>query len=177
MTLDIQDRKDIIENSFSWIVVLAMFVYGAAKFVQFEGATDVDKTVAEMTGMELMWAFYGYSKFFALTLGFLEVTGGILILFRRTRILGCLFTSGILLNIILQDIVYGVNLGALKAAIFYQVMIFAVLWMNREKLIQGLRNLLINGKRNAITKKHVLKFVIAFVGFVLIRIVEYIFTH
>ena len=75
-----KDKIEILENSISWIVVLAMFIYGGAKLFQFEGATEINKTVSEMTGMELMWAFYGYSKSFALTLGVFEIIGGILII-------------------------------------------------------------------------------------------------
>lgn len=54
--------------------------------------------------MQLMWAFYGYSYPFVITLGVLEVLGGI-------------FVSTILSNVILQDIYCGVNFGALKAAL------------------------------------------------------------
>ena len=42
-----------------------MFIYGGGKLIQFDGAAKIDKTVLELTGMELMWAFYGYSKSFA----------------------------------------------------------------------------------------------------------------
>lgn len=81
-----------------------MFIYGFGKLFQFEGAAEIDKTVSELNGMQLMWAFYGYSKSFAITLGIFEVIGGLLILIKRTRIIGCLFTSTILINVILQDI-------------------------------------------------------------------------
>jgi len=35
--------------------------------------------------MELMWAFYGYSKSFAITIGVIEIIGGILILIKNTN--------------------------------------------------------------------------------------------
>ena len=101
MNLNKKDKIEILENAISWVVVLAMLVYGGAKLGQFDGAANIDKTVSELTGMELMWAFYGYSKAFALTIGIFEIIGGILILIKRTRIIGCLFTSTILVNIIL----------------------------------------------------------------------------
>jgi hypothetical protein len=49
MTFDKKDKIEILENSISWIVVLAMFIYGGAKLFQFEGATEINKTVSEMT--------------------------------------------------------------------------------------------------------------------------------
>ncbi|MFI1770244.1 MauE/DoxX family redox-associated membrane protein, partial [Thalassobellus citreus] len=120
MNLNKKDKIEIFENAISWIIVFAMFIYGGAKLIQFDGAAEIDKTVSELSGMELMWAFYGYSKSFAMTLGIFEIIGGILILIKKTRIIGCLFTSTILVNVIFQDIYFGVHLGALKAAILYQ---------------------------------------------------------
>src|SRR6056297_3191197 len=117
MNFNKKDKIEIFENAISWIVVLAMFIYGGGKLFQFAGAADIDKTVSEMTGMELMWAFYGYSKSFSITLGIFELIGGILILIKITRIIGCLFTSTILVNVIFQDIYFGVHYGALRAAL------------------------------------------------------------
>lgn len=131
MNFNKKDVIDIFENAISWIVVLAMFIYGGAKLFQFDGATDINKTVSEMTGMELMWAFYGYSKSFVITIGIFEIIGGILILIKKTRIIGCLFTSVILVNIIFQDIYYGVHYGALRAAIIYQLLIVIILYLHK----------------------------------------------
>ncbi len=142
MNLDKKDKIEIFENAISWVVVLAMFIYGGAKIIQFDGSTEIDKTVSELSGMELMWAFYGYSKSFALIIGFLEIIGGILILIKKTRIIGCLFTSTILVNVILQDIYFEIHSGALKAAILYQLLIIIILWLHRRKLIQGIKALL-----------------------------------
>lgn len=176
MHLSKKDAQDILENALSWLVVLAMFIYGGAKIIQFDGAAQIDKAVSELTGMELMWAFYGYSKPFAITLGILEITGGLLILIRRTRLLGCLFTSTILVNVILQDIYYGVNQGALRAAIWYQLAIILILWLHREKLIRSLKALLAMDSPGHSRNKLFLKLFIAFVLFVGLRILEYYLT-
>lgn len=176
MNFSKKDRFEIFENAISWIVVLAMFIYGGAKLFQFEGAVEIDKTVNEMTGMELMWAFYGYSKSFAITLGILEVIGGILILIKKTRIIGCLFTSTILVNVIFQDIYFGVHLGALKAAILYQLLILVILWMNKEKLINSLKTLLISEKTGQRKTKFFVKAFLAFGIFVGLRVLEYFIT-
>ncbi|MFI1770295.1 hypothetical protein, partial [Thalassobellus citreus] len=141
-----KDKIEIFENAISWIIVFAMFIYGGAKLIQFDRATEIDKTVSELSGMELMWAFYGYSKSFAMTLGIFEIISGILILIKKTRIIGCLFTSTILVNVIFQDIYFGVHLGALKAAILYQILILIILWLNKEKLIRGIKILLESNK-------------------------------
>ncbi|MDE3743265.1 hypothetical protein [Maribacter polysaccharolyticus] len=176
MNLNKKDKLEIFENAISWIVVLAMFIYGGAKLIQFDGAAEIDKTVSELTGMELMWAFYGYSKSFAMTLGIFEIIGGILILIKKTRIIGCLFTSTILVNVIFQDIYFGVNLGALKAAILYQILILIILWLNKEKLIRGIKVLLESNKIEQPKMKLFIKLLSAFGIFIGLRILEYYIT-
>lgn len=177
MNLSKTEKFEIFENAISWIVVFAMFVYGAGKIMQFDGATAINKTISELTGMELMWAFYGYSKAFALTLGFLEITGGVLILIKKTRIIGCLFISTILINIILQDIFYEVNIGALIAAIIYQVLILIILWLNRERLIHSINSLIIPTPKRSSTRQWFVKLFIAFILFIILRVIEYFLTH
>lgn len=176
MTFDKKDKIDVIENAISWIIVFAMFIYGGAKLFQFDGASEIDKTVSEMTGMELMWAFYGYSKAFAITLGIFEILGGLLILIKKTRIIGCLFTSTILVNVIFQDIYYDVHFGALKAALLYQILILIILWLNKDKLIRSIKTLLESRKVEQSKMKLFLKLVIAFILFVGLRIGEYFVT-
>lgn len=176
MKFDKKDKIEIVENAISWIVVFAMFIYGGAKLFQFDGALGIDKTVSQMTGMELMWAFYGYSKAFAITLGILEIIGGILILFKKTRIIGCLFTSAILVNIIFQDIFYSVHLGALRAAILYQILILIIVWLNKEKFIRSIKTLLESKKSEQPKMKLFLNLLTAFLLFVGLRIAEYYLT-
>ena len=176
MNFNNKDRIEILENAISWIVVLAMFIYGVGKLIQFDGATEIEKTVSELTGMELMWAFYSYSKSFAITLGILEIIGGILILIKKTRIIGCLFTTTILVNIIFQDIYFGVHLGALKAAIVYQILILIILWLNKEKLIRSVNVLLEYNKVEQPKMKLFIKLLIAFGVFSILRIFEYFLT-
>ena len=171
-----KDKIEIFENAISWIVVIAMFIYGGGKLIQFDGVAEIDKTVSEMTGMELMWAFYGYSKSFAITLGVFELIGGFLILIKRTRMIGCLFTSTILVNVIFQDIYFGVHLGALKAAILYQLLILIILLLNKEKLITSIKTLLTSDKTEQTKTKFFVKILIAFGIFVGLRVLEYFIT-
>ena len=155
---------------------MAMFIYGGAKIVQFDGAFETNKRVSEMTGMQLMWAFYGYSKPFAIILGVFEITGGVLMLIKRTRILGCLLVSTILVNVILQDIFYEVNVGALRASIIYQFLIIAILWFNRKKLIQSIKLLTSPNTFNPSRKTFFIKMALTIILFVVLRIVEFYLT-
>ena len=176
MKLEKEDIIEILENAFCFIVIMAMFIYGGAKIVQFDGAFETNKKVSELTGQQLMWAFYGYSKPYAITLGILEITGGILILIKRTRILGCLLVSTILVNVILQDIFYEVNVGALRAAIIYQFLIIVVLWFNREKLIQSVKILVSPRIADKSERAFFIKLGLSVIIFVVLRIIEFYVT-
>lgn len=169
-------KTEILENAFSYVVVLAMLVYGIGKIVQFNGAANIDLKISEMTGMQLMWAFYGYSKPFVYTLGFLEVSGGILMFFKRTRIIGCLLVSTILINVILQDIFYSVNVGALRAAILYQFLILLILYMNKKKIFEVWKRLTQFDQNTNAWNSKLFIWVLSFLLFVIFRIGEYYIT-
>lgn len=123
-----------------------------------------------------MWAFYGYSKAYAMTLGLFEIIGGTLMLIKKTRIIGCLFTSTILVNVILQDIYIEVHLGALKAAILYQFLVLMIVWLNKDKVVQSIKALINTNKFQQPKYKFMIKLVIAFICFVILRITEYYLT-
>ena len=176
MKLEKKDRIEILENAFTYIVVFAMLVYGIGKIIQFDGALETNKSVSEMTGQQLMWAFYGYSKPFVIVLGIVEITGGFLMLIRRTRILGCFLITTILVNVILQDVFYGVNVGALRAAVIYQTLIFVILWFNKEKLIQCFKILLGETSFDGFKKKFFVKIILSVLLFVILRILEFYVT-
>ena len=176
MKFETRDKTEILENALTYVVVMAMFAYGIGKIIQFDGALETNKSVSEMTGQQLMWAFYGYSKPFVLTLGVLEISGGILMLIKRTRILGCFFVTTILVNVILQDIFYEVNVGALRAAVIYQTLILVILWFNKEKLIQSFKILLIETSFDGYKNKFFIKIILSIILFVILRILEFYVT-
>jgi len=81
-----------------------------------------------------------------------------------------------LINVIFQDLYFGVHLGALKAAILYQILILIILWLNKEKLIRGIKILLEYNKVEQPKMKLFIKLLIAFGVFVILRILEYYLT-
>lgn len=178
MKLEKQDNLNILENALSWLVTLNMLVYGFAKYAQFgiDEIPHAEKVVGELQGMELMWAFYGYSKPFAYLLGAFEVTGGLLLLFRKTRLIGAIFLTTILSNIILQDIFFEVNRGALMAAIIYQSCLMVIFFLQREKVVSAFKALTTFPVISAPMKERLIKWGLAFGLFVLLRWLEWFFT-
>jgi len=167
-TFSKQEKIDILENTLSWIVVFMMCLYGFGKIVQFNGAIQVEKTLPELTGMELMWAFYGYSFPFVLIIGFLEVLGAALIFLKRTRVLGCILTSTILLNIILQDIFFEVHPGALTTAIILQLFVLIILWMDKTRIVTALKIILTHNRTKHSLNKRIVAFIITLIAFIVL---------
>lgn len=153
-----------------------MLAYGFGKIVQFKGAANTNLSISEMTGMQIMWAFYGYSKPFVYTLGALEAIGGVLLFYKRTRLIGCMMVSTILINIIIQDIFYNVNFGALKAAILYQILILFIFYFNRDRMVQSWKILTQKKEQKETMKNNAAILLISGILFVLLRIAEYYIT-
>lgn len=122
----------LLEWAMVIFVALKMSTYGLGKVVQFVTLSDSQITLAELKPMQLMWAFYGHSRTYAIILGAFEVLGSLLFILPKTRILGGFLLSGILINIILQDYFYEVHIRALICAIFYQFLICIVLFLNKK---------------------------------------------
>ena len=55
----------------------------------------------DIPGATLTWAFLGYSPWFTVLLGFLEAVPAVLLLFRKTKLLGALLLFPVLLNVFL----------------------------------------------------------------------------
>lgn len=176
MYLTRRDWLQILENALAYIIVLAMLAYGVGKLVQFKHAQHVSTPVSELSGMQLMWAFYGYSRPFVLTLGVLEIIGGLLVLVKRYRLIGCLLVSTILINVILQDIFYNVNIGALRAAILYQIAIFIIFILNKQIVIGVWKKLIQANVNHDDLKKKLYILLVSVMLFVLLRIIEYYIT-
>ena len=165
---------NILENAFVLLVSFSMLSYGIGKIVQFKGAyLDLScKLVSELTGQQLMWAFYGYSYNFSLLIGFFEIIGAILIFYRKTRLIGSIFTSFILCNIIIQDYIFQV--AALKTAVFYKVLLLVIMLFNKKKMEKAIKNLLIKTKF-LFNRKLLIKCSLSILLFVIMKFLEVYF--
>ena len=116
--------KEVIYWVSIFIISSSMFIYGLSKPTQFENTGNF-ANISTLSGQQLMWIFYGYSKIYPIIIGLFEILGALTILFRKTRIFGCLILTTILINIIIQDYIF--NIVALSSAIYYQILIIIIL--------------------------------------------------
>lgn len=68
-----------------------------------------DSIVNTLSGQELTWKYYGYSYSLTVIIGLLQIIGSILLLFRRTTLLGVITLLPIQFNILLINIFYGIG--------------------------------------------------------------------
>jgi uncharacterized membrane protein YphA (DoxX/SURF4 family) len=96
-----------------------MLQYGLIKILKsqfpFPTPSTLVSTFGESSPMDVMWAFMGYSTAYNMFLGLSEALGGVLLLFRRTTTLGALITSGVMLNVFLLNVCYGVCVKLMSA--------------------------------------------------------------
>lgn len=113
-----------------YVVALLVIFYGFAKLngSQFTILdSELDKPLGQVRGFWLTWHYFGYSKFYGNLIALAQVMGGVLLMFRRTTLLGSCLLLPIITNIILIDIFYAIDLGPLLAALFIEVALLIII--------------------------------------------------
>jgi hypothetical protein len=112
---------------FSQFLIVAvsciLFFYGIIKIftVQMASPTfaSLHSTIGELTPFELLWATFGYGKPYQIFSGLFESGAAILILFKRTRVVGLLIGAVLMMNILMINYTYQVGVFILSLYIFF----------------------------------------------------------
>ncbi len=108
-------------------LAIFMFLYGAAKVikVQFPDLSPIalHLPLGEMSPNTFLWTFMGASKLYTFWSGLLEMIGGLLLISRRTTLLGALVCIGVMSNVVMLNMSYDVvvklfSLHLLALAVF-----------------------------------------------------------
>lgn len=90
----------------------ALLLYGFSKMYAAQmpppSLFSLATPLGNLSPMDLLWCFMGTSTTYQVVTGWLEFIPGILLLFRRTQLLGALVAAGVLLNVWLLNVCYGV---------------------------------------------------------------------
>ena len=125
-----------LETVCRYFICLLMLVYGVVKIFQGQFYTHAywnDTPLGQLNGMQRVWSFYSYSPIYETFLGAIEVTVGMLVLFKRTTALGILLFLPVMANLVVINIIF--NVGALGSAIplFLAGLILLLLHFRRLK--------------------------------------------
>ncbi|WKN45015.1 DoxX family protein [Tunicatimonas pelagia] len=100
--------KATYETIIRYILGLAMLPYALTKLFRTQFIVlpfhEWSEPLERISGVTLTWAFLGYSKWFTVLLGVLELVPAILLLFRKTRLLGAILLLPVVLNVFLINI-------------------------------------------------------------------------
>jgi len=105
--------KTLTRTILRYHVGLTLITYGLAKvfLLQF-GEMDLDSLeniMGNHSGMQFLWAFMSYSKFYTMSTGWIEVIGAVLLLFRKSTFVGSFILFVAMVNVVLIDIGYDVR--------------------------------------------------------------------
>jgi hypothetical protein len=114
--------------------------YGFAKIlgVQLSGTNDItvrDSLIGDLSGNYLTWYYFNFSQPFILIIGYLQIGGALLLLFRRTTLLGIFLLLPVMINIVLIDLFYGIPPTPTTISIVFTAGLVYLLLLNTPKLV------------------------------------------
>jgi hypothetical protein len=119
-------KKDLYLGVIRYILGIWMITYAVVKILRVQFViipfSMWQQPLESLTGRTIAWAFLGYSPWFQMLLGFLEFIPALLLLFRRTTLLGGILLLPVTLNVLLIN--YALNLW--DGTKLIAVMIFAL---------------------------------------------------
>ncbi len=96
--------------------------YGFAKILKTQFAQSLhrdDSLVGSLNGFNLTWNYFAHSYALAVIIGLLQIIGSILLLSRKTTLLGVSILLPILVNILLINVFYDIASGAFLNSVLF----------------------------------------------------------
>ncbi|MGA0559080.1 hypothetical protein ACO2Q8_20655 [Larkinella sp. VNQ87] len=121
------------------LVVLNLYGWGKIMGGQFYRPGHFPDKVAqiplaEASGFDLTWAFFGHSPFYIWFIGLSQVIGAWLLVAQKTKLLGVAILIPVLLNIVVVDSAFQISAGALSVAAFCLLLLLLILLLNQSTL-------------------------------------------
>lgn len=142
------NSRAVVELAARGYVFVFLNVYGLGKIAggQFYHRGRMPEDVAntllgEADRFDLAWTFMGSSFAYILFIGLTEVVGAWLLLWNRTKLLGVAVLLPIMVNILVFDVLFLDQYGALASATIYTLLLGVVVACNREAVGRAIREL------------------------------------
>ena len=121
-----------------YLTAFFLLLYGFAKLngSQFTIlASELDRPMGQVSGFWLTWYYFGYSPFFGNFVALVQILAGILLMFRKTTLLGSCIAFPVVTNIVLIDAFYAIDIGALLVALVMEFALITIFIMQRRELV------------------------------------------
>lgn len=123
----LHDRLRIVLR---YMLGFSMCMYGGIKILPSQfGPPSLDillRPVGQLNPMLLMWNFMGFSTAYVIFSGILELTGAVLLFFRRTTTLGALILLAVLSNVVVMNFAYNVNVKIPSVSLWLMALVLLV---------------------------------------------------
>ena len=124
-----------------YVSAFLLFGYGSSKLAHLQFHMNLalaQRPVISLSGYELTWYYYGYSRVYACILGVTQVIGATLLLFRKTALLGAITMLPVIVNILLIDIfILPPDYGPTVPACIIFISLLMLLWRDLQSLVQA----------------------------------------
>lgn len=113
--------------SFGWKKILGL---------QFVVPTEIaNKPMNQQSGEWLTWYYFGFSTAFGSILAFIQIAGSVLLLFRKTVLIGAIILFTLMLNLVLVNFFYQMNAGALTQSILITIGLIYLILLDYKRLL------------------------------------------
>ena len=122
-----------------FVAAFLMTLYGFGKLsgAQFTIlASELDKPMGHVSGFWLTWYYFGYSPVYGNLVGIVQILGGVLLMFRKTTLLGSCVLLPVVTNIILVDVFYQIDPGALLVALLIEGALIIIIRFHKAELLE-----------------------------------------
>lgn len=116
--LFLRHRKEYNKAFYWFLVVLrvfliaAMLLYGFVKVfqIQFQHPSFIKllQPLGDLSPMGLAWTYMGFSKGFGMFAGIMEITGGLLLIYKRTSTLGAFMIIGVMTQVAMMNLMFDI---------------------------------------------------------------------
>jgi len=138
----LRTKTETYSRSLDWLryfCAFMLYMYGTSKLLhlQFNMRRELaGRPVGSLSGYQLTWFYFGFSRVYASILGLTQVMGATLLLFRRTMLLGALAMLPVMVNILLINIFIMVNdYGPYLMSGVLCALLLVIVWQQRGALV------------------------------------------
>jgi hypothetical protein len=116
-----------------------LLLYGFAKLfgAQFTIlSSELDKPMGQVSGFWLTWYYFGYSSIYGNLIGVVQVLGALLLMFRKTTLLGVFLLLPVIGNIFLINVFYQIDIGTPIVSLLLLGALIGILGFHKKELLE-----------------------------------------
>lgn len=154
-----------------WLAA-AISSYGFAKIsgAQFQGSGEIilrDSLLGDVGGNYLTWYYFNFSHTYMLIIGYVQIGGALLLLFRRTTLAGIFILLPVMINIVMIDLFYGIPpVPTANAIAFTAALVYLLLLYSQKLFILFFKKDIASTKRSNNAIKNILRIVVVVFAFI-----------